>query len=287
MTNTNRPAFNLDLDLLRTFVAVADLKTFAAAASSVDRTQSAVSQQMQRLEQLTGKELFSRQGRNKSLTEHGIQLLGYARKILRFNDEACNALLYDNVQGKLTIGAADDTSDTILPFLLNRITSMYPGLAIDVQIKRDPFIMAMLHQGDVDLVLTTSPSSHFASQTLRTSPTLWYCSADYLFQPEEIISLVLLDEPDPYRDMAIQYLDEQGREWKIAYVASTLAAARAAVKAGLGIMVHPIEMMSSDLRVLGRTEGMPELPDTAYRLCHNVGSSNHLANTIFNALQME
>lgn len=80
MINANRPIINLDLDLLRTFVAVADLNTFAAAAAAVCRTQSAVSQQMQRPEQLVGKELFARHGRNKLLTEHGIQLLGYARK---------------------------------------------------------------------------------------------------------------------------------------------------------------------------------------------------------------
>lgn len=77
MISANRPIINLDLDLLRTFVAVADLN-FAAAAAAVCRTQSAVSQQMQRLEQLVGKELFARHGRNKLLTEHGIQLLGYA-----------------------------------------------------------------------------------------------------------------------------------------------------------------------------------------------------------------
>ncbi len=80
MISANRPIINLDLDLLRTFVAVADLNTFAAAAAAVCRTQSAVSQQMQRLEQLVGKELFARHGRNKLLTEHGIQLLGYARE---------------------------------------------------------------------------------------------------------------------------------------------------------------------------------------------------------------
>lgn len=72
MINTTRPILNLDLDLLRTFVAVADLNTFAAAAAAVCRTQSAVSQQMQRLEQLVGKELFARHGRNKLLTEQGI-----------------------------------------------------------------------------------------------------------------------------------------------------------------------------------------------------------------------
>ena len=94
----NRQTLNLDLDLLRTFVAVADLNTFAAAAVAVCCTQSAVSQQMQRLEQLVGKELFARHGRNNLLTEQGIQLLGYARKILRFNDEARASLIYNNIK---------------------------------------------------------------------------------------------------------------------------------------------------------------------------------------------
>lgn len=81
MANANRTVLNLDLALLRTFVAVADLNTFSAAVA-VCRTQSAVSQQTQRLDQLVGKELFARHGRNKLLTEHGVQFLGYARNIL-------------------------------------------------------------------------------------------------------------------------------------------------------------------------------------------------------------
>ena len=144
---------NLDLDLLRTFVAVADLNTFAAAAAAVCRTQSAVSQQMQRLEQLVGKELFARHGRNKLLTEHGIQLLGYARKILRFNDEACMSLMFSNLQGVLTLGASDESADTILPFLLNRISSVYPKLALDVSVKRNAFMVEMLNENKVDLVI--------------------------------------------------------------------------------------------------------------------------------------
>lgn len=79
MTSAKRPIFNLELDLLRTFVAVADGSTFAAAAESVCRTQSAVSQQMQRLESLIGKELCSTR-RNKTLTEAGTQLLNYAQQ---------------------------------------------------------------------------------------------------------------------------------------------------------------------------------------------------------------
>ncbi|MBF1960281.1 transcriptional regulator LrhA [Enterobacter hormaechei] len=285
MINANRPIMNLDLDLLRTFVAVADLNTFAAAAAAVCRTQSAVSQQMQRLEQLVGKELFARHGRNKLLTEHGIQLLGYARKILRFNDEACMSLMFSNLQGVLTLGASDESADTILPFLLNRISSVYPKLALDVSVKRNAFMVEMLKENEVDLVVTTHRPGQFDSLTLRTSPTHWYCAAEYVLQKGEPIPLVLLDDPSPFRDMVLAALNEAGIPWRLAYVASTLPAVRAAVKAGLGVTARPVEMMSPDLRVLGQSEGLPSLPDTEYLLCHNAASNNELAKVVFDAME--
>lgn len=285
MTNISRPILNLDLDLLRTFVAVADLNTFAAAAAAVCRTQSAVSQQMQRLEQLVGKELFARHGRNKLLTEHGIQLLGYARKILRFNDEACTSLMYSNVQGGITIGASDDAADTILPFLLSRVASVYPKLLIDVRVKRSPLILSMLEGGEVDLAITTITSTDHSHLVLRTSPTLWYCSADFAYPLGDSVPLVLLDEPSSYRSMAIDSLNQAGIPWRIAYVASTLSAVRAAVKAGLGVTARPIEMMSPELRVLGEQEGLPRLPDTQYVLYKNARCENELATVIFNAFE--
>jgi len=284
MINANRPILNLDLDLLRTFVAVADLNTFAAAAVAVCRTQSAVSQQMQRLEQLVGKELFARHGRNKLLTEHGIQLLGYARKILRFNDEACMSLMFSNLQGVLTLGASDESADTILPFLLNRISSVYPKLALDVSVKRNAFMIDMLKDHEVDLVVTTHCPGQFDCLTLRTSPTHWYCAAEYVLQKGEPIPLVLLDDPSPFRDMVLSALNEANIPWRLAYVASTLPAVRAAVKAGLGVTARPVEMMSPDLRVLGKSNGLPALPDTEYLLCHNSSSNNELAKIVFEAM---
>ena len=285
MMNANRPILNLDLDLLRTFVAVADLNTFAAAAAAVCRTQSAVSQQMQRLEQLVGKELFARHGRNKLLTEHGIQLLGYARKILRFNDEACTSLMFSNLQGVLTLGASDESADTILPFLLNRISSVYPKLALDVRVKRNAFMMEMLQEQEVDLVVTTQRIGRFDCLTLRTSPTHWYCAAEYQLQRGEPVPLVLLDDPSPFRDMVLATLNAANIPWRLAYVATTLPAVRAAVKAGLGVTARPVEMMSPDLRVLGKSDGLPMLPDTDYMLCHNPASQNELAQTIFSAME--
>lgn len=285
MINTHRPTINLDLDLLRTFVAVADVKTFAAAAIVVQRTQSAVSQQMQRLEQLVGKELFARHGRNKQLTEHGVQLLGYARKILRFNDEACSSLIYNHLHGSLIIGATDDTADTILPFLLSRFTSLYPKLEIDVRVKRSPDMRQLLKDREIDLAITTMDFDEFSYETLRRSPTVWFCATDYDYQAGEPVPLVVLDEPSPFRALAIKHLNEAGIPWRIAYVASTLSAVRAAVKAGLGVTARPIEMMSPELRVLGVSERLPKLPETEYSLCLAPNCTNELATILFSSLK--
>ncbi|HBR2039504.1 TPA: LysR family transcriptional regulator [Klebsiella pneumoniae] len=286
MINTTRPILNLDLDLLRTFVAVADLNTFAAAAAAVCRTQSAVSQQMQRLEQLVGKELFARHGRNKLLTEQGIQLLGYARKILRFNDEACMSLMYGSLQGALSIGASEETADTILPFLLNRIGCFYPRMTLEIKVHPHAAIMEMLAEGLVDLALTTHQPPGFTSFTLRTSPTLWYCAAEYVLA-KGAIPLILLEEPSPFRQDIIAALETARVSWHLAHGASSLSGVKAAVKAGLGVTARPVEMMSPDLRVAGISEGLPALPDTRYVVSCNPRTVSELPQAIFQSLSQE
>ncbi|MED5654386.1 LysR substrate-binding domain-containing protein, partial [Enterobacter hormaechei] len=97
----------------------------------------------------------------------------------------------------------------------------------------------------------------------------WYCAAEYVLQKGEPIPLVLLDDPSPFRDMVLATLNKADIPWRLAYVASTLPAVRAAVKAGLGVTARPVEMMSPDLRVLSGVDGLPPLPDTEYLLCYD------------------
>ena len=95
----------------------------------------------------------------------------------------------------------------------------------------------------------------------------------------------MLDDPSPYRDMMLEHLNAARIPWRIAYVASTLSAVRAAVKAGLGVTARPVEMMSPELRVLGNADGLPVMPDTQYLLCRNLQTSNDLAQATFSALE--
>lgn len=105
-------------------------------------------------------------------------------------------------------------------------------------------------------MVTTHRPGQFNCLTLRTSPTHWYCAAEYVLQQGEPVPLVLLDDPSPFRDMVLAALNEANIPWRLAYVASTLPAVRAAVKAGLGVTARPVEMMSPDLRVLGKSDGL-------------------------------
>src|SRR5689334_5113456 len=118
---------NLDLTALRTFVAIAEQESFAKAAVRVSRTQSAVTQQMQRLEAQVEAKLFQRAGRGKALTEQGVTLLDYAKKILALHDEAVRSLQATAPKEPITIGAPPDVADTILPGLLSRFSRLLPG----------------------------------------------------------------------------------------------------------------------------------------------------------------
>lgn len=287
MPTRRQPIVNLELDLLRTYVAVADSHSFAAAAETVCRTQPAVSQQMQRLEQMVGRPLFVLQGRNKMLTDEGGQLLNYARRILRLNDEACLSLWRENIDGVLKIGSPDDTANTILPDLLARFSTAYPRLTMDIVVQRSPFLMRMLANHALDLVISTEECFDYPRITLRASPSLWFAGCHYQPDVTQPLPLVVLDEPSTYRNMMISHLEQHGLRWRIAYMATTLSGARAAVRAGLGIMARSLELLGDDLSVLDERHGLPPLPAIRYNLYLNTVSPARAAHILFSTLQAE
>jgi DNA-binding transcriptional LysR family regulator len=117
---------NLDTDLLRTFVAIADSGSFTRAGELVHRTQSAVSMQVKRLEEALGKPVFQRQGRTVALTAEGEALLGYARRILKLHEEAVATLTRPDLVGTVRIGIPDDYVMRFLPGILTRFAQAYP-----------------------------------------------------------------------------------------------------------------------------------------------------------------
>src|SRR5215813_11203468 len=116
----------LDLEQLRTFVAIAESGSFTRAATAVHKTQSAVSMQMRRLEERIGKPIFVRDGRASKLTEEGERLLGYARRMIRLSEETLAAFDDAELSGSVRFGMPDDYADRFLPEVLARFARSNP-----------------------------------------------------------------------------------------------------------------------------------------------------------------
>jgi len=257
----------LDLALLRSFVSIADQESFALAAEQVHRTQSAVTQQMARLEEQLGVTLFRKVGRSKRLTEHGVRLLDYARRLLALNDEALASVGAPDLRGPLRIGSIYDATEFLLPPLLARFSQLYPNLQLEVHTDRTAHLLQALKQGEIEIALigqpeTTPPPAH-PGVRLRTSPLVWMAAVEYVHDRKQPVPLVVPDEPSSYRATALAALDAGGIAWRIRHVTTSLAFSglRAALRAGLGVTVRLIEMLTPDLRAVTEAEGLPRLPN--------------------------
>jgi DNA-binding transcriptional LysR family regulator len=276
---------NLDIELLRTFVAIVERGSFAAGAQTVLRTQSAVTQQMQRLELQIGKRLFSRTGRSKQLTADGLKVLDYARRLLALNDEACVALSGTALSGEVRLGAPHDITDTILPNLLAHFSAQFPDMKIAIHVGRSPHLLQALRQGEIDMTVASSDAPELRALTLRTSPIVWMCAASFQYDATQPLPLIVAADSSYFRRIAIEHLERAGIPWRITYTSPTVVGVRAAVRAGLGVTARTVEMLGNDLRVLGDGSALPRMPDVNFRLYMSSNSSNALARRLFDSLE--
>jgi len=275
----------LDLELLRTLCVIASFDSFGAAAVQLGRTQSAVTQQMQRLEEQVGHPLFEKHGRGKRLTEHGQRLLTYARQLMSIHDEALRVLQQGDLQGHLRIGAPHDVADTVLPPLLSEVVRNWPMLQVSIQVGRSPFLADALRRGELDMVISNRVEDEFEGVVLRSSPTVWLCAADYVHDPAQPIPLVMVDGPSIFRRLGQEALEAAGIAYSQRYTSSSLIGIRAALRAGIGVTARGVEQLDASLRVLGPKEGMPVLPDLVYSLYVRRNVANNVTREVFEYLR--
>lgn len=277
----------LDLELLRSLCAIASHESFAAAAVQLGRTQSAVTQQMQRLEELVGQPLFEKQGRQKRLTDAGRRLLAYARHLLAIHDEAVRSMDHGSLQGQLRIGAPHDVADTLLPPLLSELVRSSPLLQLTVEVGRSPFLMDALRRGELDMAISNRQDDDYEGVVLRRSPTVWLCGGNYVHDPSAPIPLVTADGPSIFRKIGQEALDAAGIAYTPRYSSSSLIGIRAALRAGLGVTARGVEQLDGSLRILGAGDGLPTLPELTYWLYVRRNVVNPLTRQLFEQLRTQ
>src|ERR1700693_3471002 len=167
----------IDVDQLRTFIAIAETGSFTKAAEVVNKTQSAVSMQMKRLEERLERPIFARDGRASKLTEDGARLLDYARRIVKLNVETLAAFSDAELSGRVRLGVPDDYADRYLPEIMARFSRVYPGVELTVICEPTVDLLERIDANELDLAIVTNCESKRASETFRRERLLWVTSS--------------------------------------------------------------------------------------------------------------
>ncbi|HMH65290.1 MAG TPA: LysR substrate-binding domain-containing protein [Rhizomicrobium sp.] len=248
---------NLPTELLRSFAAIVDAGSMQRATERVFVTQSALSLQMKRLEDLVQISLFNRDGRRLSLTPAGRSMLTHTREILAANDRAVLALNGDTMLGPARIGFVQDFAETLLNGVLAQFSQVDPETPIQVQVGSSAELLDLLQSGQMDVLLCLGTPDDPAA--IRTMPMTWLGGGDLCRQ--DVLPLAVLERPCPFRDAALTALEKAGRPHRIVLETPSLAALRAAVESGLGITCRTTHFMD---KVIGARGVLPSLPRIGY-----------------------
>ena len=252
----------LDIDQLRTFVAIADSGSFTRAAEIVHKTQSAVSMQMKRLEERLGRPVFERDGRASKLNDDGERLLDYARRIVRLNSECVAAFVETDLAGRVTLGLPDDYAERYLPEILAAFSRSNPRAEVTVVCEPTPFLVDGVRSGELDLAIITHVDGKSTSDVVRVEQLLWVTSARHTVQDEDPVPLAVGRPTCCWRNAAVAALEEVGRRHRIAYVSWYSTAVSAAVLGGLAVSLLPESGLKPGMRILGARDGFPPLPSS-------------------------
>ena len=259
-------ARNLDLALLRTFVAVADRASMTAAANILHLTQGAVSQQVRRLEDLFGAALFERDRRGLRLTPPGERLLGKARHLVGLNDDLWADMAGTAVEGTVRLGGPYDLVGSCLAPILKTYADACPQVEVSLACASSPDLAAALARGDVDLALIEEPLGPSDGECLCVERLVWVGARGgraYLKQP---LPVSMVADTCAFRPAVLDALRGDGRGWRTVFESGSIEATTATVRADLAVTAWLAFTVPGDLQVLPAEAGLPGLPPFAVNL---------------------
>src|SRR5258707_14542325 len=247
----------IDVDQLRTFIAIVETGSFTKAAEVVHKTQSAVSMQMKRLEERLGKAIFARDGRASKLTEDGDRLLDYARRIIKLNVEALAAFDDAELAGRVRLGLPDDYADRYLPEIMARFSRAYPSVELTVMCEPSVELVERIDSNELDLAIVTDCEGSRPSEPFRRERLLWVTSSRHPTHTEQPLPLALGRPTCAWRRIALERIESTGRPYRVLYTSSNSGAVSAAVLSGLSVSVLPESGLRPGMRVLSAADGFP------------------------------
>jgi len=249
---------NLQIDYLRTFIALAETKGFTRAGTQVNRSQSAVSMQIKRLEDEVGKPLFERMGKTVKLTAEGQILIQYAMRIVKEHDDAIRALSKPDMEGFIRFGSPEHYTIGILPKLLARFALAYPDVLVEMRCENSDEIKEAVDKGELDVGICTQTSE--GGQVIAHDPVVWTAYPNFILQKHKTIPIAVFETDCIFRTWAIAALEKSGIRYRIVYISRSISGLIDAVRAGFAIAPITLSNVPSDLKIVGLENGLPVLP---------------------------
>ncbi|MGL9724222.1 LysR family transcriptional regulator [Sodalis sp. (in: enterobacteria)] len=266
------PMRTLNLDVLRSFVAIHDTGSFRQAAASVHLSPSAVSLQIGKLEEQLGQRLLERNARRVELTEQGDVLLYQARKLLSLNDETVALFRGSTLTGGLVLAAAHDLGISLVPGLLRRLAERYPRIRVDVRLGASSDVQRGFSAEQSNVLLFNDVGEPaFPSQKIWSEPLVWLMARGGRASSHDPLPLAVAATGCAWREVALKALNASGRAYRIAYGSDTPMGQTAALRADLAVAALPLSLSlaHNELIEVPDTARLPALPQTHIRLSHD------------------
>lgn len=256
---------NLDLTALRSFVTVADAGGVTRAAGLLNLTQSAVSMQLKRLEENLGRALLDRSGRGVSLTADGEQLLGYARRIMRLNDEVYARLTDHAFEGEIVLGVPADVVYPAIPKVLKQFHAEYPRMRVQLISSYTSRLKAMFARGQCDIVLTTEDEKDAGAETLAELRLVWVGAPEGQAWRQRPLRLAF-EHNCIFRQSVQEALDEAGIPWEMGVESDSTRTIEASLSADLAVHAVIEGTAQSYLEQIDHGGALPDLETTRVNL---------------------
>ncbi len=251
---------NLPTDLLRAFITVIDLDGYTTAASALGRTQSAISQQLRRLEALIGQPLLQFSAGRIILTDAARQLDPMARQMLRINDDIVAGFQAERLTGWLKVGVPTDFSSDAMLRAISAFAVQHPDIRIEVTSRQSRDLRAALAADALDLSLAIAPEAAmpWMMQSFSLRPS-WAIAAGATPDLSRPVPLIRHPDPCEYADRMRMALKTAGLRWQTVLVSDDLEGLIAATRAGLGLTALTPATFAPGLRETSSDEGLPAL----------------------------
>lgn len=254
----------IDPDQLRLVLAIVEARSFSGAAAALGISQPSVSQQVKRLEHLSGRRLFRRNARGVELTGDGEALVVYARAMLGLADDLRRHFRQTEGGVKLTLGMAEDFCRTALPSVMSLFILDHPSVEMRIICGTADKLTAAIESKTIDLAVMRREPGYPDAQLLWTDTHAWVGRPNLKLPVADPVPLVVPLAPNALRETLIGALQASGRTWRVAFESFGVAALESAVQAGLGVCAIPSRMPCFGMELLGPASGLPDLPDVEY-----------------------